>query len=81
MFGPGLYVIHSGGMLIANFYVGLFTCFSRIPEHHPLHLKKKVKTLATSAPKGELSMGETLGDDDSLAEAKERRKRGNSLTL
>lgn len=56
--GLALYVIHSGGMLIANFYVGLFMhVFLVFPNIIHCHIWKKVKTLATSVIKGKLSMG------------------------
>lgn len=56
--GMALYGIHSGGMLIANFYVGLFMhVFLVFPNIIHCHIWKKVKTLATSVIKCELSMG------------------------
>lgn len=82
--GMALYVIHSGGMLIANFYVGLFMhVFLVFPNIIHCHIWKKVKTLATSVIQCKLSMGGgALREDGSLAEAKERfKKAGDPLTL
>lgn len=56
--GMALYVIHSGGMLIANFYVGLFMhVFLVFPNIIHCHICKKVKTLATTVIKCKLSTG------------------------
>lgn len=60
--GMALYVIHSGGMLIANFYVGLFMhVFLVFPNIIHCHIWKKVETLATSVIKCELSLGRPQG--------------------